>query len=162
MGGSSHRCAHTGGQASNLHHAAVFNAMVLLWCSVQCCTMLWIIMLLSTILQAYQICAIASTVASSIRALSWNGSLVRNVMLPPPPEVSVITADTLFNVLEGEDEDVEAARESLALQHSELTVLHDEVCCYIACFEHSLYRGSARCHALLSPIGQELQVSWGQ
>ena len=49
-------------------------------------------------------------------------------MLPPPPEVSLLNTEAAFRAVEGEDEDVEAARESAALQHSELLGLYAEVC----------------------------------
>ena len=48
-------------------------------------------------------------------------------MLPPPPELALINSDAMLLTNTEADEDVGAARESFALQHSELASLYAEV-----------------------------------
>lgn len=82
-------------------------------------------------------------------------------MLPPPPEVARITAEAMFHVVEGEDEDVEAARESFALQHSELAGLYAEV--HPRPSSEPRYRGCHSCRAGQyheHPASAEMYGSW--
>ena len=48
-------------------------------------------------------------------------------MLPPPPEVALMNPDAVLLLCGEEDEDVEVARESFTIQHSELASLYAEV-----------------------------------